>query len=331
MNSACSATSYHFLMNLSATSTPTPSAVSQGETAVKNLIHIVAKANQVHAKKLERFLMPLGGDYFAFAGVFIDRVSAHLADQGRGIEFAVECYLRMIADVTMEHVKFLRTGRYSSTSFDEVNQRVYGNAEVMSYYMHGLLLSQVLWAHHYKMMLFFEQGVAKRSAAVKSYMEVGGGHGLFLAEALRLISGGAAFTMVDISPASLEMAQEFVPQDSRLKFTLADVFRHEVDSRVDFITMGEVMEHVEDPVALLARLRHFLKDDGRVFITTPTDSPAIDHIFHFKSAAHIREIIQQAGFEVEEELGIWAEDMPPELLERYKVTLLYGAFLKPRL
>ncbi len=317
-------------MNLPDTSSPTPSAVSRGETAVKNLIHIVAKANQVHAKKLERFLMPLGADYFAFAGAFIDRVSAHLVEQGRTLDFAVECYLKMIADVTSEHVRFLRTGRYTSTSFDEVNKRVYGNPEVMSYYMHGLLLSQVLWAHHYKMMLFFEAGLARRSGAVKSYMEVGGGHGLFLAEAMRLIPKGESFTMVDISPASLQMAQEFVPADGRLTFTLADVFSHEVESKVDFITMGEVMEHVEDPVKLLARLRHFLKDTGRVFITTPTDSPAIDHIFHFKSADHIRQIIDEAGFAVDEELGLWAEDMPPELLAKYKVTLLYGAFLKSK-
>lgn len=317
-------------MSIPTISIPVSQACLQGEAAVANLIQIVSRTNQVHAKKLERFLMSLGSDYFEFADRFIRRVETHLQAQGKTLEFAVECYLRMIADVTAEHVKFLRTGKYSSTSFDEVNQRVYGNAEVMSYYMTGLLLSQVLWAHHYKMLLFFENGVAARSAGVRRYMEVGGGHGLFLAEALRLIPGGGSFTMVDISPASLEMAKEFVPSDPRLTFTLADVFQHEVSEKMDFITMGEVMEHVEDPVALLARLRHFLKDEGRVFITTPTDSPAIDHIFHFKSAAHIREIIDAAGFEVDEELGIWAEDMPPELLERYKVTLLYGAFLKPR-
>lgn len=317
-------------MNPSASPSLPSSPVSRGEAAVKNLIELVARENPVHAKKLERFLMALGEDYFAFAGAFIDRVAAHLKQQGETLEFAVKCYLRMIADVTSEHVRFLRTGKYTSTSFDEVNARVYGNPEVMSYYMHGLLLSQVLWAHHYKMLLFFQDGVAKRAANVKSYMEVGGGHGLFLAEAMRLIPNGESFTMVDISPASLAMAKEFVPADPRLTFTLADVFSHEVESKVDFITMGEVMEHVEDPVKLLARLRHFLKDAGRVFITTPTDSPAIDHIFHFKSAEHIREVIDQAGFAVDEELGLWAEDMPPERLAKYKVTLLYGAFLKPK-
>ncbi|HYF35627.1 MAG TPA: class I SAM-dependent methyltransferase, partial [Prosthecobacter sp.] len=243
----------------SATSSPSPAAVQHGEAAVRDLIRKVGETNSVHAKKLERFLLPLGDDYFAFAGAFIDRVAAHLAQQGRTLDFGVKCYLKMIADVTSEHVRFLRTGRYTSTSFEEVNQRVYGNPEVMSYYMNALLLSQVLWAHHYKMLLFFQDGLARRSPGIKSYMEVGGGHGLFLAEAMRLIPGGESFTMVDISPASLQMAQEFVPSDKRLTFTLADVFAHEVDAKVDFITMGEVMEHVEDPVKLLARLRHFLK------------------------------------------------------------------------
>ncbi len=310
-------------------SSPDPAAVALGRKAIDEIIAQVAMTNQVHARKLQKFLLPLGDDYFAVAGAFVERVQRHLHSLGRPPGYAVECYLRMIADVTAEHVKFLRTGRYSSTSFAEVNQRVYGNPEVMGYYMTGLLLSQVLWAHHYKMMRFFEAGLARRSPDIARYLEVGGGHGLFLAEALRLIPHGRSFTMVDISQASLEMAQEFVPADPRLTFTLADVFDHEVAEPFDFITMGEVMEHVEDPVALLARLRTFLTDTGRVFITTPTDSPAIDHIFHFRSADHIREVIAQAGFTVEEELGLWAEDMPPALLEKYRVTLLYGAFLKP--
>jgi 2-polyprenyl-3-methyl-5-hydroxy-6-metoxy-1,4-benzoquinol methylase len=305
--------------------------ISSGRQAVTGLIDEVAKTNPVHAKKLERFLMVLGDDYFEFAGPFIHRIETYLAARGHTLEFAVKCYLNMIADVTMEHVRFLRSGRYTSTSFAEVNERVYGNPKVMSYYMHGLLLSQVLWAHHYKMLRFFHSGLEKRASGIKHYMEVGGGHGMFLADALGMVKGGETFTMVDISPASLEMAQEFVPHDPRSSFKLADVFAYEHGEKMDFITMGEVMEHVEDPVALLARLRTFLKDDGRVFITTPTNAPAIDHIFLFTSAEHIRQVIQAAGFDIEEELGIWSEELPPEQLEKNKVTLLYGAFLKPRL
>jgi 2-polyprenyl-3-methyl-5-hydroxy-6-metoxy-1,4-benzoquinol methylase len=96
----------------------------------------------------------------------------------------------------------------------------------------------------------------------------------------------------------------------------------------DFITMGEVLEHVEDPVKLLSRLKDFLTDDGIAFITTPTNAPAIDHISLFESVQEIRTIIHKAGFDIVSERSFPSEDVTPEEADNLKIAILYGAFLK---
>jgi len=87
--------------------------------------------------------------------------------------------------------------------------------------------------------------------------------------------------------------------------------------------MGEVLEHVEQPVELLKKLHALLDDNGKIFITTPTNAPAIDHIYLFNNAEDIREVIIKAGFKIEKEQCIYSEDLPKELLEKYKISMMF--------
>jgi 2-polyprenyl-3-methyl-5-hydroxy-6-metoxy-1,4-benzoquinol methylase len=220
----------------------------------------------------------------------------------------------------------MQTGEYSSKSFDEVNKRVYDNPDVMYYYMHGLLLSQFLWMHHYEILRYFNKTVSKYGPSIKNYLEVGGGHGLYISEAIT-IAGTSSFDLVDISKISMDVAKKMI-EDTKVNYILSDIFKYFPKKKYDFITMGEVLEHVEDPVALLKKLGELVTDNGRVFITTPTNAPAIDHIYLFKNAEDIRKVIRQAGFLIEEELCIYSEDLPPELLEQYKISMMYIGVLK---
>ncbi|GAB6097781.1 class I SAM-dependent methyltransferase [Desulfatiferula olefinivorans] len=43
----------------------------------------------------------------------------------------------------------------------------------------------------------------------------------------------------------------------------------DTDMRFDAVSMGFVLEHVDDPVLLLRHFRRFLKPDGRIFISVP--------------------------------------------------------------
>jgi 2-polyprenyl-3-methyl-5-hydroxy-6-metoxy-1,4-benzoquinol methylase len=289
----------------------------------------IERLEPMHSKKLAKSISKHDAHFFDEAEVFLAKYSRFLVEIGKDLDFAVASYLRMCADTMYEQIRFLESGEYSSKTFVEVNKRVYSNPAVMEYYMHGLLLSQLLWRHHYATFSFFRQTLPLYKGGIGRYLEVGGGHGLFTSEALRTLDARATVDMVDISASSIEMARRFVASD-RVRFTTADVFEYHVAVPYDFITMGEVMEHVENPVSLLRKLGELLSDNGRLFVTVPANAPAIDHIYLFRSADEVREHIARAGFEVDREFTMYAEDVTAARAEKLKVTLMYGAFLRKR-
>jgi 2-polyprenyl-3-methyl-5-hydroxy-6-metoxy-1,4-benzoquinol methylase len=188
-------------------------------------------------------------------------------------------------------------------------------------------MSQFLWAHHYNILLFFNDVIAENSKNISSYLEVGGGHGLYASEAIKQIGEKATYHLVDISQSSIDIARMMI-DNNKVSYFLSDIFNYHPASKYDFITMGEVLEHVEDPVKLLKNLTTLLNDSGKLFITVPTNGPTIDHIYLFKNAEEIRSVISSAGFEIEKEFTIYTEDLPADMAEKYKVSMMYASVLK---
>jgi 2-polyprenyl-3-methyl-5-hydroxy-6-metoxy-1,4-benzoquinol methylase len=291
-----------------------------------NVIDKIEKLDPLHHKKIVKDLEGFNDEFYQKADAFTDRVEQYLKKSDKTLDYGIDCYLRMIADVRIEGMYFARTGEYTSKSFEEANQRVYNNPDVMEYYMNALLLSQFLWGHHYTIYNYFIDNLPGYKNKIQYYLEMGGGHGLYISEAIRLLKAGTKFDLIDISPTSIEASRSLIANDS-VNYILSDIFKIRAEKKYDFITMGEVLEHVEDPVALLAKLGELLKDDGSMFITTPTNAPAIDHIYLFKNADDIRQVIDKAGFKVAGEIGIYSEKVSKEKAEKYKVAMMYAAFI----
>jgi 2-polyprenyl-3-methyl-5-hydroxy-6-metoxy-1,4-benzoquinol methylase len=294
-----------------------------------DIIARIEEKNPMHAKKLRKNVGQYDDEYYARADKFFSKYVELLGKSGRTIEYGIDCYLKMNADMMYEQINFAQTGEYSCKSFKDALEKVYSNPAIMEYYMHGLVVSQFLWKHHYAMFNFFLKAVAPYMGRVKSYLEIGAGHGLFIAEAIEILKDCRRFDVVDISESSIELAQKFIASD-RVKYFLTDIYEFDPAERYDFISMGEVMEHVEDPVKLLTKVRSLLNADGRLFITVPANSPVMDHIYLFRNADEIREVVGRGGFEVCDELGVYVEDVPKEKAERLRVTLMYGALLKTK-
>lgn len=294
---------------------------------LQSIIERIQQQDPLHAKKLKRNLKNLSSDYETKCNVFLEKYQNYLSSSNKSLENGVDNYLKMIADFMYEQLRFSETGKYSSTSFEEVNKRVYNNPEVMDYFMNGLLLSQVLWKHHYSIFSFFSQNFPKYKNNIYNYLEIGGGHGLFISEAINVLGNNTKFTLVDISPTSIEVSKKFIGAHP-VEYVLSDIFKYETNTKYNFITMGEVIEHVEDPVALLNKLKELLAPNGVIFMTTPTNAPSIDHIYLFRNAQEVIDIIQKAGLEVIEDIKVYAEDLPEEMAIELKVTMMYGCFLK---
>jgi len=297
------------------------------QTSLTYIIDRISSKNKLHAKKIKNNLQNFDENYFSRAELFFRKYQAVLQRENKTLDFAIDCYLQMVADINYETVQFMHTGEYSSKSFDEVNKRVYNNPDIMNYYVHGILMSQFLWAHHYNIQIFFSKIINEYSNNIVNYLEVGGGHGLYTSEAISIIGNKAKYDLVDISQSSIDIAKMMIDNND-VSYFLSDIFNFEPVRKYDFISMGEVLEHVENPVKLLKKLHSLLNDDGRLFITAPTNGPTIDHIYLFKNTDDIRSVIAMAGFEPEKEFCIYAEEVSPEVAEKYKVSMMYAGVLK---
>ena len=290
---------------------------------------ILKKISQKNPKHYEKLMMNLDMTnvaYAALANSFLTDYHSYLIRQEKTIDFGVDCYLAMIEDMLEERFKFIRTGKYSNTSFEDVERRVYSNPEIMVYHMHGLVLAQFLWFDQYERILFFKQNITKYTSSGKKYLEIGGGHGLYIREAVGVLNDFDIFDLVDISQSSLDLAQGIL-DTSKISYYLKNVFDCEEIQAYDFITMGEVLEHVEKPLELLEKVHEMLKDEGTCYITTPINAPMIDHIYLFNNATEIRTMINQAGFEIRNEHLVISEKISESQAEKFKVPVMYAAFI----
>jgi 2-polyprenyl-3-methyl-5-hydroxy-6-metoxy-1,4-benzoquinol methylase len=287
----------------------------------------IKELNAIQGKRLERNKVFFDDSYYQLANDFFNKYNEFLTAEGKSLDYAIDCYFQFVADINIETVEFFRTGKYSSTSFEEVNNRVYNNPEIMEYYMHALILTQFLWKHHYKLFSYFINVLPKYIDKIENYLEIGAGHGLYLSKALEILNSKTKFTAIDISKTSIEITKKIV-NNQKVTFNVRNIFDYHPNEKFDFITMGEVLEHVEEPLKLLSKLKDLLTDNGTVFITTPTNAPAMDHIYLFNNTKEIQDLIELSGFRIEEKQLFISEDVTLERAEKNKICILFGAFLK---
>ena len=278
--------------------------------------------------KLQQFTTQSGPVFQARAEQFFRHFQRFLESKGLTFDYGIECYIKMRDSMALEHREFLQNQKYSSTSFAEVAARVYHNPDVMQHHMYGLVFAQFLWPMQYHRYSFFCDTFPSYAPRVTSYLELGGGHALYTAEADSILAPTARIDVVDISASSLELAQGMMP-DSRIVWHHADIFDYVPERQYDFITIGEVLEHLEDPLAMLRRIRELLAPNGSAYVTTPANAPMIDHIYLFNNAQEIRDMLAAAGFAIESETSMFASPISPARAEKLKVPLMYAAFVKP--
>ena len=132
----------------------------------------------------------------------------------------------------------------------------------------------------------------------RRYLEVGPGHGFYLTAAAR--AGFEHVEGIDLSPTSVALTRGIVESGSfgppeACVIREGDFLRADFDAPFDVVVMGEVLEHVEDPRSFVRRVRELVKPGGTAYITTCANSPAVDHIFLFRSADEIRALCESEG------------------------------------
>ncbi len=222
-----------------------------------------------------------------------------------GISYLAECYDLIVKDTLREQIYFKRNGTYRYSSFDEVAQAVYFDDSYMRKYMHGLALTAYLWPNHRALHRYFVDMLPTNQGG--NYLEIGPGHGMYLMSAMRKCVYNQ-FDGIDISPTSVEMTESLLSSGKFGEFSNYRIFEQDFlageipTASYNAIVMGEVLEHVEKPNIFLESIARIATDNAFIFITTPINAPAVDHIYLFDSWNSIESLITGAGLMVQEKM-----------------------------
>lgn len=305
-------------------------SVTGAHPNVARIVEIIGRQNPLQRKRIDAFQSSQDAAYWDFAESLSRTLNERLLRSQESAEEAARSYNRMCMDFLKEQIRFKKTGRYLIGDAAVAHDEVYGRPDVMRYYMVGLLLSYMFWPNHYAMLRFLDDHLEGRT--IRKYLEIAPGHGLFTAHAVRQ-SPGLQATLVDISPTALEVSKSILEafriDTRRFRIVEGDFLKIGLDdTRFDFISMGEVLEHVNEAELLLSRTGDVLSPGGAIFMTTCANCPAIDHVYHFHNVGEIRQLIASAGLRIEAEMALPADPFPEEVWERELVTINYCCMLR---
>lgn len=296
------------------------------------IVNAVIAKSPFQKKKLDQYLSEMDAQFYSRAEEFAIDYGRYLTSQDLPFDYAINAYLDMCKSMLKCQIEFMKTGVYSSSDHNQAFVEVYSNQDLMKSYMIALALSQFLWSTHYKIYLDFERSIIDNATKINSYLEIGPGHGLYLRKAIQYLKPETGIHAVDISPASTEITKSiinhFYPNISNVIFWTGDILAYEAPTRYDFITMGEVLEHVNAPHRLLTRLMTLLSDSGKAFVTTSINSPAVDHVYHFKSVEEVRSMIGDSGLTIVNEQVLPVEELPMDEIISRRITINYSAEVK---
>lgn len=226
------------------------------------------------------------------------------------LDFIVESYLFINDMVAEETYYFVRNGKYRNSSFEEVNAIVYDNPDYMEKYMIGLSISDYIWINHIKMLRFFSDSLPQLGKG--AYLEIGPGFGQYLVKAI-LSENFEKYKACDISKTSVNRSNKYLKYRGLEKYCVVeemDFFQYNTDERFDCIVSGEVLEHIEQPLQMLKKIHELLTENGKAFVTTVINAPAIDHISLFKDIEQILDLAKEAGFKIADYLCVTEGDVP---------------------
>jgi 2-polyprenyl-3-methyl-5-hydroxy-6-metoxy-1,4-benzoquinol methylase len=292
------------------------------------------KKSPFQKKKLEHYLSTRSEVFFKEAEEFAIQYISYLDSESIPVEYAVEAYQKLCNDMMKCQIYFMKNHKYPTVTSEEANQNIYSNESVMKLYMIGLAISQFLWESHFEIYSCLIGAIRKRSPYIKSYLEIGPGHGLFLNKAIEIIDDKSKITAVDISSTSMAITKSiikyFKPGHTNIAYHTIDMLELNLEEKYDFISMGEVLEHVNFPEKLLLKLRNLMSNDARTFVSTCVNCPAIDHVYHFKTVDEIRDMFDKCGLFIEEERVVPVENLPFDEIMKRKITINYCAILKKK-
>ena len=296
-----------------------------------DLVEEISKKDKLHSKKIIGNISFLKSRYPEELEELTGMVRNYFINLNLGSERIAGDYLKMINDMRTEGLFFYRNGKYRCANAQIAYEYVYSRPEVMSYYMNALLVSQIMWKHHFNMFMYLQSHLKTllKNHSNISILDVGPGHGFFSYIIKKEFPDYEKIDIADISETSLEMTKKILGADgTKINYYLTDIFEYPDTNKYDLIVLGEVLEHLDEPEKILVKLSKLLKPGGLLWLTTPTNSPALDHVYLFKTKEDVLKLVADSGLTTVDSCNYFAEDMDEAAALKNKITNLVGLFCK---
>lgn len=266
-------------------------------TFLSEVLKEIERTDTLHAKTLRQSLIQMNcKDFNHLRDVIYD----YFIKSGCTPIKVAHDYMLMVYDMRKEEQYFDIFGCYSCRTQKEAYKKFYSRPEIMDYYMNALMISQLLWKHHFEMLRFFRRFLndfyTYGTDINERVLDIGAGHGLYSKIVQEELSDRSSLSVMDISKDSLKMAWTML--GDKVNYIHDDVCQRNAIEKYDFIILGEVLEHLDKPLQTLINVSSFLSDLGVLFITVPTNAPAIDHIYLFESEKEVLSLVAEAGLDV---------------------------------
>jgi 2-polyprenyl-3-methyl-5-hydroxy-6-metoxy-1,4-benzoquinol methylase len=250
-------------------------ALSKKYKNFNSIVHKVISKSSTQRKKILDLIERQDITYFKRAEEFSSNFFRYIKREKMTLSYAVDAYLKLCFDMFESQKFFFKYKKYPLSKEKDAYKKVYNNIKTMKSYMIGVAISQFLWSTHYAMFSFFIKNINLKKNLVKNYLEIGPGHGLFFLEALKSLNRAKNFDIVDISKTSIKITKSLInflyKKESNINYYLKNISSFKPKIKYDFVTFGEVLEHVNNPKALLKKINAILSNNGYVYISTCVD------------------------------------------------------------
>jgi hypothetical protein len=256
---------------------------------VSDVFEEIKKSNPMHWKKLNSNVHLFDDRHHAAFDFMCDEFMKVMDLNGYSVTDVVIKYNEMLTSVLKAFIRYHRDGIYPNCSFSEVNARLYSNKFAVESFALASFLSEILWQQHFRLFYWYLDKINLYKSNIHSYLEIGGAHGQYMSYMERLIPE-VKKTILSTNPVSDMMVSWFSS-----RFISYDSVKDLENIKYDWITLGETMEHYENPEYYVDLSIRHLNKSGYLFITAPVNAPAPDHVYHYKSSEEVLNFFENKG------------------------------------
>lgn len=251
------------------------------------------------SREMDKTINIYGSRFYELADPMLFWASRYLGKDYEDI--LIEGYCVFVAEVNRAQMRYEKVGKYEHESYNDVYLKTYSSSEFMNKYHWGVYVTTFVWGHHLKIYEFFRDEFLSRLRSSDGVLiDLGSGSGIWSALAMNFLEGWKS-RAIDISETSVLLAREFARQigmEERIDYSLDDALKYRQQPPAQAGISCFLLEHLEQPLALLKNLSRSVEEHGFVFLTCALTAAEIDHIYEFKRESEVALMVEKSGFRV---------------------------------